>query len=172
VSVVPHPEPPSNPSSPSLPVLIRANPSFPFRATRPRASEKPSTSQNSYTRKDFKSFRFSTYKHFLMMLKTNDFKPFRISRSTIFARNPFGFCTYIKTPGGGGIRSMSHKSCLSPRASASSAPPCVSASLPRSYARHSPLITRHWRLASACTPVLRTGYAHLIGDRIGRLCRR
>ena len=59
--------------------------------------------RNSYTRKDFKSFRFSTYKHFLMMLKTKDFKPFRISRSTIFARNPFGFSRYIKTWGGGGV---------------------------------------------------------------------
>ena len=57
--------------------------------------------RNSYTRKDFKSFRFSTYKHFLMLLKTNDFKPFRISRSTIFARNPFRFSTYIKTWGEG-----------------------------------------------------------------------
>jgi hypothetical protein len=60
--------------------------------------------RKSYTRKDFKSFRFSTYEQFLMMLKTNDFKPFRISRSMIFARNPFGFSRYIKTWGGrGGI---------------------------------------------------------------------
>ena len=58
--------------------------------------------RNSYTRKDFKSFRFSTYKQFIMLLKTNNFKPFRISRSTIFARNPFGFSTYIGTPGGRG----------------------------------------------------------------------
>jgi hypothetical protein len=60
------------------------------------------TRRNSYTRKDFKSFGFSTYRQFLMLLKTMDFKPFRISRSTIFARNPFGFSTYIKTPGGRG----------------------------------------------------------------------
>ena len=71
--------------------------------------------RNSYTRKDFKSFRFSTYKQYLMMLKTNDFKPFRISRSTIFARNPFGFSRYVKTWGEGG--GVSPK--LSPRRSVS-----------------------------------------------------
>jgi hypothetical protein len=69
--------------------------------------------RKSYTAKDFKSFRFSTYKHFLMMLKTKDFKPFRISRSTIFARNPFGFSTYIKTwGGGGGMASISNSAAM------------------------------------------------------------
>ncbi len=92
------------PATSKLPVRVHPCPSVVSNSPAPLPELAPflCTRRNSYTRKDFKSLRFSTYKHFLMMLKTKDFKPFRISRSAIFARNPFGFSRYIKTWGGGG----------------------------------------------------------------------
>ena len=95
-------EHPTKDASPERPPQGGSRRNPPHDSSHTSAYNDPRPPRNSYTRKDFKSFRFSTCKHFLIMLKTKDFKPFRISRSTIFARNPFGFSTYIKTWGEGG----------------------------------------------------------------------
>ena len=163
---VPHPEAPSNPGSPSLPHHnMRPNPSFPFRALRPRASEEPGTSQKSYTTKELhgrlsrlESALAKFRRVFRISLKTNGSQVLYNQQLRVFASQLLWIQHLRKNTGGRGVRCVRHKSCLSPKARAFSVPPCLSRPLPRSNARH--------RLASACTPVLRMGNAHLIGDRM------
>jgi len=167
VLAIPHPEPLLNLRSLSLPLHARANPSFPFRVTRPRAPREPSTSQKSYTTKELHS-RLSRLESaltrfrcvFRISLKTNGYQVLYNQHLRTFSSQVLCTQHLRKYTGGRGLRCACHKSCLSPKARAFSLPPCLPASLPRAHCCH-------W-LASACTPVLRTGHAHPIGDRIER----
>jgi len=147
---------------------MRPNPSFPFRAIRPRASEEPGTSQKSYTTKELHS-RLSRLESALtkfrrvlhISLKTNDSQVLYNQHLRVFASQPLSIQHLRKNTGGRGLGSSCHKSRLSPKARAFSVLPCLPASLHCSHARH-------WWLATADIPALRTGHAHLIGDRIER----
>jgi hypothetical protein len=67
-------EHPTKDASPERPPQGGSRRNPPHGSSHTSAYNDPQPPRNSYTVKDFKSFRFSTYKQFLILLKTKDFK--------------------------------------------------------------------------------------------------